>query len=143
MNKLIIVINNSKDNSNHNSNFSLIMDKLCIILEGNLALYLKPSSNKKKICNSLRTLIMFLYIIYYNIEKPENIITFFKMNFFNLIKILKKAINIFKDDKENNSLANFIINICFDDMKKKVYSFNDKELEEFYQKHVYSEILGK
>ena len=142
MNKLIIVINNSKDNSNHNSNFSLIMEKLCIILEGNLALYLKPSSNKKKICNSLRTLIMFLYIIYYNIEKPENIITFFKMNFFNLIKILKKAINIFKDDKENNSLANFIINICFDDMKEKIYKYKDNNLEEIYQNFVYSEILG-
>ena len=142
MNKLIIVINNSEDNIEHESNFSLILEKLCLIFEGNLILYLKPSSDKKKICDSLKTLIMFMYIIYYNIEKPENIITFFKMNFFNLIKLMKKAINIFKDDKDNNSLANFIINICFDDMKKKIYKYKDNNLEDFYQNFVYSEILG-
>ena len=41
-------MNNTKENSENYSNFSLISEKLCILLEGNLALYLKPSSNKKK-----------------------------------------------------------------------------------------------
>ncbi len=136
---MIQVINKSEKNSDY---FSLILEKLIIVLETNLALYIKNLNNKKKISDDIKTLIMFMYIIYFNIDNSHNIILFFKMNNYNILKTLKKAINIFKDDKENKSVATFIINICFDDMKKKVYSFNDKELEEFYQKHVYSEILG-
>jgi hypothetical protein len=64
------------------------------------------------------------------------------MNNYSLIKILIKAIKIFKDDKENISIANFIINICFDDLKTKIYSYGDDKLAEIYQKYVYSEILG-
>jgi hypothetical protein len=64
------------------------------------------------------------------------------MNSYSLIKILIKAIKIFKDDKENISIANFIINICFDDLKTKIYSYGDDKLAEIYQKYVYSEILG-
>ena len=60
-----------------------------------------------------------MYIIIYNIEQSENIILFFRMNYFNLITIIKRGINIFKEDKENIYLAHFIINICFDDLKKK------------------------
>ena len=136
---MIQVINKSEKNSDY---FSLILEKLIIVLETNLALYIKNLNNKKKICDDIKTLIIFMYIIYFNIDNSHNIILFFKMNNYNILKTLKKTINIFKDDKENKSVATFIINICFDDMKKKVYSFNDKELEEFYQKNVYSEILG-
>ena len=64
---------------------------------------------------------MFMYIIFYNIEKSENIITFFKTNSFTIIKMLKKATTIFKEDNETIQIANFIINICFDDMKAKIY----------------------
>ena len=85
---------------------------------------------------------MFIYILYYNIHSSENVILFFKMNSYSLIKILIKAIKIFKDDKENISIANFIINICFDDLKTKIYSYGDDKLAEIYQKYVYSEILG-
>lgn len=85
---------------------------------------------------------MFIYILYYNIHSSENVILFFKMNNYSLIKILIKAIKIFKDDKENISIANFIINICFDDLKTKIYSYGDDKLAEIYQKYVYSEILG-
>ena len=85
---------------------------------------------------------MFIYILYYNIHSSENVILFFKMNNYSLIKILIKAIKIFKDDKENISIANFIINICFDDLKTKIYSYEDDKLAEIYQKYVYSEILG-
>ena len=85
---------------------------------------------------------MFMYIIYYNIEKSENIITFFKTNSFTIIKMLKKATTIFKEDNETIQIANFIINICFDDMKAKIYSYQDTKLEDIYQKYLYSEILG-
>ena len=121
---------------------SLISEKLCIILEGNLALYLKPSSNKKKVCDSIKTLIIFMFIIIFNIEQSENIILFFRMNYFNLITIIKRAINFFKEDKENKFLAHFIINICFDDLKKKIYMYKDKNLEDIYHNYIYSEILG-
>ena len=85
---------------------------------------------------------MLIYILYYNIHSSENVILFFKMNSYSLIKILIKAIKIFKDDKESISIANFIINICFDDLKTKIYSYGDNKLAEIYQKYVYSEILG-
>ena len=39
-------------------------------------------------------------------------------------------------------MANFIINICFDDLKTKIYSYKDEQLVDIYQKKVYSEILG-
>ena len=137
--KIIRVINKSNKNSD---NFSLILEKLIIILETNLSKYSNNVENRAKVCDDIKTLIMFIYIIYFNIESSENVILFFKLNNYNMIKIIKKAIIIFKDDKENVSVANFIINICFDDMKKKIYSFNDKNLEELYHKHVYSKILG-
>ena len=105
-------------------------------------MYSKSPKDKKKACDSTKTLILFIYIILYNIEKSSNIITFFKMNSFSLIKILTKAITIFKEDKEGIPVANFIINICFDDLKKKIYSYHDDKLEDIYQKHIYSEILG-
>ena len=85
---------------------------------------------------------MIIYIIYYNIQKSEDVILFFKMNQFSITNILIKAIKLLKDDKENISTANFIINICFDDLKTKIYSYNDEKLIDIYQKNVYSEILG-
>ena len=141
LNKLINVIN-SEDDIEKNTNFSLIIEKLCVILEGNLTIYSKAEKEKKKkICELMKTLIMFMYLIYYNIEKPEKVIIFFRVNYFTTVKIIKKTLNIFKDDEDNKSLANFIINICFDDLKEKIYSYNDDKLAEVYQKHVYCEIL--
>lgn len=141
LNKLINVIN-SEDDIEKNTNFSLIIEKLCVILEGNLTIYSKAEKEKKKkICELMKTLIMFMYLIYYNIEKPEKVIVFFRLNYFTTVKIIKKTLNIFKDDEDNKSLANFIINICFDDLKEKIYSYNDDKLAEVYQKHVYCEIL--
>ena len=63
------------------------------------------------------------------------------MNYFNLITIIKRAINIFKEDKENFYVAHFVINICFDDLKKKIYMYKDKILEDIYHNYIYSEIL--
>ena len=64
------------------------------------------------------------------------------MNSFSTIKTLKKVINLFKDDPKGKSVANFVLNLCFDDLKKKIYSYNDNTLSEEYQKYVYSDILG-
>ena len=83
---------------------------------------------------------MIIYIINYNIKKSEDITLFFKMN--NITNILIKAIKLLKDDKKNISVANFIINICFDDLKKKIYSYKDEIFAELYQKKVYTEIKG-
>ena len=137
-----MLINNSNNNSDNHINLSLIIEKLCIILEVNLTSYIKKSANRKKLCDSIKNLIMLIYIIYYNIRKSEDVILFFKMNQFSIANILIKAIKLFKDDKENISVANFIINICFDDLKRKIYSYKDEKLVDIYQKNVYSEILG-
>ena len=142
MHELIKVINNSKNNSDSQSILSLIIEKIGIILEGNLALYSNPSNSKQTICETIKTLITFIYIIIYNIDKAEDLILFFTTNSYTIIKVLIKAINKFKDDKENVEVAKFIINICFDDMKKKIYIYHNDKLEEIYQKHVYIEILG-
>ena len=47
LNKLINVIN-SEDDIEKNTNFSLIIEKLCVILEGNLTIYSKAEKEKKK-----------------------------------------------------------------------------------------------
>ena len=73
---------------------------------------------------------MLIYIIYYNIQKSEDVIWFFKLNQFSIANILIKSIKLLKDDKENISVANFIINICFDDLKRKIYSYKDEKLVE-------------
>ena len=142
MHELIKVINNSKNSSDSNSILSLIIEKIGIILEGNLALYSNPSYDKKNVCETIKTLVAFTYIIFYNIDKAENLILFLTMNSYTLIKILIKAINMFKDNKDHVEVAKFIINICFDDMKQKIYFYHNDKLEEIYQKYVYSEILG-
>ena len=84
---------------------------------------------------------MFLYLIYYNIEDKNNVILFFNMNSFTTIKMIKKAINTFKNDHSGKQVANFLLNICFDDLKTKIYSYNDENLAEIYQRYAYSEIL--
>ena len=142
MHELIKVINNSKNNSDSHSILSLIIEKIGIILEGSLALYSNPSYNKQDVCEAIKTLITFTYIIFYNINKAEDLILFFTMNSYTLVKIFIKAIKKFKDDKDNVEVAKYIINICFDDMKKKIYVYRNDKLEEIYQKHVYTEILG-
>ena len=127
LNKLIKVINKTKDNSNYHSNFSLIYEKFCTVLESNLILYNKDQTNRKQICNFIKTLIIIMYIIFYNIKECKNVILFFKMNYFTIIKILNKAITIFKDDKENISVAKLIINLCVEELREKVYEYgNDK-----------------
>ena len=141
--KIIKIINNPKPNFNNELNFSLIIEKLCIIIEGNLTLYKRTQKDNQKIlCDSMKSFLMFMYLIFYNIKDPKNIVLFFKMNSSTTIKTLKKVINIFKDDIKGKSVANFVLNLCFDDLKKKIYSYNDNMLAEEYQKYVYSEILS-
>ena len=118
--KIINVINNPKPNINNELNFSLIIEKLCIIIEGNLSLYKRTQKdNREMIYDSMKSFIMFMYLIFYNIKDPKNIVLFFKMNSFSTIKTLKKVINLFKDDPKGKSVANFVLNLCFDDLKKK------------------------
>ena len=136
------MINKTKDNSDYHSNFSLIYEKLCTVLESNLVLYNKDQTNRKQICNFIKTLIIIMYIIFYNIKECKNVILFFKMNYFTIIKILNKAITIFKDDKENISVAKLIINLCFDELREKVYEYGNDKLNEIYQKYAFSEMLG-
>ena len=136
------MINKTENNSNYHSNFSLIYTKLCGLLESNLVIYTKAKVNKKRICNSIKTLIIIMYIIFYNIKESKNIIFFFKMDCFTIIKMLNRAITIFKDDKENVSVAKLTINLCFDELREKIYEYGDDKLNEIYQKYAFSEMLG-
>ena len=93
-------------------------------------------------CDFIKNLIVIIYIIYYNIQKSEDLTFFFKFNQFHITNILIKAIKILKNDIKNISVANFIINICFDDLNSKINSYKDEKLAELYQKKVYTEMLG-
>ena len=141
LNKVIKVVN-SEDVENCPF-FTLVIEKLCAILDGHLTVYRKTSKEERKqICILVKALLFVLYIIYYNVEKPKKIILFFKLNTFRIINALKTAINIFKEDIENKDMAHFVINLCFDDLKQKIYSYNDDQLAEVYQRYVYAEMLG-
>lgn len=69
-------------------------------MEGSLALYSNPSYNKQDICEAIKTLITFTYIIFYNINKAEDLMLFFTMNSYILVKILIKAIRNLKITKK-------------------------------------------
>ena len=77
--KIINVINNPKPNINNELNFSLIIEKLCIIIEGNLSLYKRTQKdNREMIYDSMKSFIMFMYLIFYNIKDPKNIVLFLR-----------------------------------------------------------------
>ena len=142
LNKLILVINNAENKTELRSTFSLILEKLCVVLEGNLTMYTKTTTEKRKISESIQTLIMFIYLLLYNLKRAQDVILFLRMNHYSIIKALLKAINIFKESKEDINVAKFILNLCFDDIKNKIYDYQNDKLCETYHKHVYTEILG-
>ena len=140
-------MNDPLENKNYNPKFKLIIVKLNVIIEGKLSLYFQSKGKEKKeTYHLLIIMILFLYIILYNIKSPEKVILFFKINNYSILKILKGMLKFYKDEDESITvkqieLSKFILNLCFDDIKNKVYSSKNEELIEFYQEKIYSEFF--
>ena len=140
-------MNDPLENKNYNPKFKLIIVKLNVIIEGKLSLYFQSKGKEKKeTYHLLIIMILFLYIILYNIKSPEKVILFFKINNYSILKLLKGMLKFYKDEDESINvkqieLSKFILNLCFDDIKNKVYSSKNEELIEFYQEKIYSEFF--
>ena len=140
-------MNDPKENKNFNPKFKLIIVRMNIILELKLSLFLQSKDKDKKgIYKNILTIILFLYIIIYNLKEPEKVTLFLKINSSSTLKLLKRVLKVFRDvdekiDMHYIELSHFMLNFCFDDIKKKIYSYQNEELIQVYQDDVYSEFL--
>ena len=140
-------MNDPKENKNFNPKFKLIIVRMNIILELKLSLFLQSKDKDKKgIYKNFLAIILFLYIIIYNLKEPEKVTLFLKINSSSTLKLLKRVLKVFRDvdekiDMHYIELSHFMLNFCFDDIKKKIYSYQNEELIQAYQDDVYSEFL--
>ena len=140
-------MNDPKENKSYNPKFKLIIVKLNIILELKLSLFLQSKGKEKKgIYKNYLSLILFLYIILYNLREPEKVTLFLKINSSSTLNLLKRVLKVFKDvdekiDMRYIELSHFMLNLCFDDIKKKIYSYQNEELIQVYQDDAYTEFL--
>ena len=140
-------MNDPNENKNFNPKFKLIIVRMNIILELKLSLFLQSNDKDKKgIYKNFLTIILFLYIIIYNLKEPEKVTLFLKINSSSTLKLLKRILKVFRDvdekiDMHYIELSHFMLNFCFDDIKKKIYSYQNEELIQVYQDEVYSEFL--
>ena len=140
-------MNDPKENKNFNPKFKLIIVRMNIILELKLSLFLQSKDKDKKgIYKNFLAIILFLYIIIYNLKEPEKVTLFLKINTSSTLKLLKRVLKVFRDvdekiDMHYIELSHFMLNFCFDDIKKKIYSYQNEELIQVYQDEVYSEFL--
>ena len=140
-------MNDPKENKNFNPKFKLIIVRMNIILELKLSLFLQSKDKDKKgIYKNFLAIILFLYIIIYNLKEAEKVTLFLKINSSSTLKLLKRVLKVFRDvdekiDMHYIELSHFMLNFCFDDIKKKIYSYQNEELIQVYQDEVYSEFL--
>ena len=141
-------MNDPKENEINNPKFKLIIDKITKLFEGNITKYIESNQeNKKVITNEIIDLILYLYIIIFNIKIPEKLTLLFNINSSALLNLLKKLLEMSKDIDENKGskqyikLPSFILNICFDDIKNKLIYSEDEELKKLYQKNIYCSLL--
>ena len=140
-------MNDPKENKNFDPKFKLIIVRMNIILELKLSLFLQSKDKDKKgIYKNFLAIILFLYIIIYNLKEPEKVTLFLKINSSSTLKLLKRVLKVFRDvdekiDMHYIELSHFMLNFCFDDIKKKIYSYQNEELIQVYQDEVYSEFL--
>ena len=137
-------MNDPKENETHNPKLKLIIDKITKLFEGYITKYLESNKeNKKVISTEIIDLILYLYIIIFNIRNPEKLVALFNINSSSLLNLLKRLLEISKDiDEKKKSkkiikLPSFILNICFDDIKKKIIYSENEELKKLYQKNIY------
>ena len=145
LNRIIEIINALKENKENHPKIKLIIYKMCLFLDNKLLLYNKSNQNiKDDLYKVLEALVLLLYIIIYNIKESEKIIIFFRANSSQFIKIIIKLLTKFKDDFNYHEiiLSNYILNICFDEIKEKIYSYKNEELIQIYQNEIYAEMLN-
>ena len=154
--QIIDIMNDPKENENYNPKFKLILTKIIISFEGYIVRYLKSDEKiKERLYNEILNAILYLYIIMFNIKSPEKMILFFNTPI--LLNLLKRFLEVFKDidgedeedddEDENNvtkgiKLSHFMLNICFDDIKRKIFLSGNDELMKIYQNNVYGLFLG-
>ena len=149
LNQIIEIVNDPSENENNNQKYKLILVKICIMLDRKISLYLQSDEKvKNEIYKNILMIILFLYIVIYNIKNAEKIILLLTINSSDFCKIMKKLLKItkenddyLKNDYNRITIANFLLNICFDDLKDKIYSYKNQELIEIYQKEIYSDFL--
>ena len=136
-------MNDPKENEKYNPKFKLIIVKISLLLDSNISeFWISKGITQIKLYNMILTLILFLYIIIYNLKTPEKVLLLFKMNSSSLLDLLKKTLKIFKEFDEKAhlnciELSHFILNLCFDDIKRKVFSSKNEELIKLYQNEIY------
>ena len=145
--RIVEFINDPKENETYNPKFKLIIDKITKLFEGYITKYLESKEeNKEAINNEIINFILYLYIIIFNIKKPEKLILLFSINSCSLLNLMKKVLEMSKATNEKKNfkrikLPSFMLNICFDDIKKKMLSSGHEELKELYQKSIYCSLL--
>ena len=146
--QIIEFMNDPKENETNNLKFKLIIDKITKLFEGYTTKYLESNKeNKKVISSEIIDLILYLYIIIFNIKNPEKLVLLFNLNSSSLLDLLKRLLEMSKDidekrrSKKNIKLPSFILNICFDDIKKKMIYSPNEELKKIYQKNIYCPLL--
>ena len=146
--RIIEFMNDPKENETYNPKFKLIIDKITKLFEEYITKYLESNKeNKKVISNEIIDLILYLYIIIFNIKKPDKLVLLFNTNSSSLLHLLKRLLEMSKDidekkrSKKNIKLPSFILNICFDDIKEKLIYSENEELKKIYQKNIYCSFL--
>ena len=137
-------MNDPKENDKFNPKFKLIIVRFNIIFESNISIYLQ-SKGKEKDKIYKKTLVFILII--YNLNSYEKCILFFKINSFSTIKLLKRMLKAFKIEDDDIididyiTLDHFMMNLCFDEIKAKIYSYENEELIQMYLNEVYGEFM--
>ena len=90
---------------------------------------------KDNYLNIMKAIIIFLYIIIYNINSSKKIIALLKNISKNFIILFKDIINEFKSDNKNLLLPQIIISLFFDDIQTKITSYKNKELNDIYDNY--------
>lgn len=85
-------------------------------------------------------IIVFLFLIIYNVEGKEKLKIMFNSNDKAIIKTLKEILVYYKESPKENFISKLILNICFDEYKEKLISFKDNEMDEIYN-YIFNELF--
>ena len=89
---------------------------------------------------AMEKIIIFLFLIIYNIKEKEKIKILFNYNDCIIIKTLKEILIFYKDSPKENFISKLILNICFDEYKEKMISYKDSEIDEIYN-YIFNELF--
>ena len=96
---------------------------------------ISTNENKDNYLSIMKSFIIFLYIIIYNMNSSKKIISLLKSINKNFITLFKNIIDEFKFDKNNLLLPQIIISLFFGDIQNKISSYKNNELNVIYNKY--------